>query len=345
MTSAKPRTIHRGRERNWARWLGTFVAILAGLFVACYAFVVLIDPFSTGRFALTQRIDRVPHDSWFWFAKAGLIRDAQFDAILLGSSVAGTLDPVHIGEIAGRNILQAALYGAFPHNLLTVSRAFDRHHAGKQPLRVITLEHHWCVDTVQRVDHRSSWLPEFPSWVYESPDYEYLMRIYSNFALDTAVTRLGIWLGLRDHSIPANGFAPILPVNFDAAAVVAKLLALKPTIDAPSPTAPFPHLDAWASHLASLDAGAPVLLVFVPAFVNALPPAGTPAAKRLAACKSRIDAIAKQRPNTAFLDLHGDNEFASAVTDYVDEYHFRGVTCRRVEAEIGKAVLKLLRRG
>jgi hypothetical protein len=46
-TSAKPDAVWRG-------WLATFLAVLLGGLVCFYAFVLVMDPFSTGRFTLIQ---------------------------------------------------------------------------------------------------------------------------------------------------------------------------------------------------------------------------------------------------------------------------------------------------
>ena len=76
-------------------------------------------------------------------------------------------------------------------------------------------------------------------------------------------------------------------------------------------------------------------------FVNALPPAGSAAQLREAACKARAGEIAKQRPNTSFLDLHHDNAMARKVDDYIDALHFRGDVSRMVEDELSKAVVAI----
>jgi len=321
------------RDEAWGRWLLQFVSLLVGGLLAAYLFALLVDPFSTGRFAITQRIDRASDNQWF--AKAGLVRDAQFDAALIGSSVAGTLDPSHIGEITGRKVVQLSLYGVVPQNLLEVARAYDRHHRNKPTLQIYILDENWCYP---------AHMPQtnVPTWLYRSSDREYLSHIFIPEALKIALRRVGIWVGLLDQSMPANGFAPIYPRNFDEQIARTKLLATKPELDRPPPEAPLPSLDDLALHLAALDSRTPVVLAFVPVYSNVLPPAGSVAQLRDAACKERVRRIGETRPNTAYLDLQGDNAWAHDITGYFDSRHFRGEVARSVEIEIGRAAKKLL---
>jgi hypothetical protein len=334
-------TVEQRDSRSWRAWLFTMLATLAMLSAGCYWAVVLIDPFSTGRFALTQRIDRAPRDTWHWLAKAGIIRDQQFDGAIFGSSVAGPLDPVHIGGIVEHKMLQLALYGVTPQTTIMMSRSFERHRPGKHSLHVFILDQHWCADQIIRDNRRFLWLPEFPTWVYESSNYEYLSRIFYPYAFVTAFRRIGIWFGVREQAVRADGFAPIFPSDIYEQIIPIRLLETKPETEGPLPNAPFPYLDLLTSHLGSLNPRSPVLLVFVPVFVNAIPPAGSAAAVRDAACKARFAQLARRRPKTGLLDLQGDNPLARRIGDYVDALHFRGEVARTVEAEIAEAVVKL----
>ena len=75
----------------WRRWLISLALFATAGLALLYAFIVLVDPYTTGRFALSQRLDRVSKNQFF--AKASIIRDPQFDAAILGASTAGSLAP------------------------------------------------------------------------------------------------------------------------------------------------------------------------------------------------------------------------------------------------------------
>jgi hypothetical protein len=317
----------------WRRWLIAFALFSAAGLALLYAFIVLVDPYTTGRFALSQRLDRVSKNQFF--AKTSVIRDPQFDTAIVGASTAGSLDPAPIGAASGRKVAQLAFYGTVPQIHRFVSRVFERHHRGRSTAQIIVMDSNWCSPGIVPRPH------PFPDWVYESLNREYLSQLFDTEAAKTAGRRLGIWLGLAGQSIPANGFAPIFPPGYDPQVVARKLLAHKANPNAPPPNAPFAELDALAAHLDGLKPETPALLTFLPVFVTSLPPKGSAAALRDAACKDRVRRIVERRPNTAVLNLEGDNALARDVASYVDDIHFRGDVARKVELEIARALAAL----
>ena len=315
----------------WRSWLLHFLCIFAAVLAATYLFVIVIDPFSTGRLALTQHIDRNSGNQFL--SKVGLVRDPQFNGAIFGSSIAGGLDPLPVGQLTGLNIVQLSFYGVKPRNMLVVARAYDRRHRDIATLQIYILDFMWCE---QELLSQSL----FPNWLYEDALGEYLSRMFNPEAFTLAVRRIGIWLGLADPQLPVNGFAPIFPRSFDEQVARRALLAMKPETNGLPVTAPFPAIDALASHLAAVDNRASVLLVSLPIFVNALPPNESSAALRSAACKDRIGRLAAQRPKTAYLDLQFDNAMARDVEGYTDWVHVRGNVARLAEIEIARAAIR-----
>ena len=145
------------------------------------------------------------------------------------------------------------------------------------------------------------------------------------------------WAGLAPDWV----CSVIHPDNQASQAVARRLLAHKSDPKALPPDVPFAELDALAAHLDRLDPQTLVLLTFLPVFVTSLPPQGSAAALRDAACKERARRIAERRPNTALLNLEGDNALARDVASYVDDIHFRGDVARKVELEIARALVAL----
>ena len=127
----------------WRRWLFRFIALTATGLGFLYGFIVLVDPYSTGRFALTDRFDRVSENQFF--AKAGIIRDPQFDAAIIGASTAASIDPAPISAETGRNIAQLSFYGTVAQTHQLISRVFERHHSARQTLQIIVLEGDTCL--------------------------------------------------------------------------------------------------------------------------------------------------------------------------------------------------------
>src|SRR5262249_42867152 len=81
-----------GTDRHqWHKWLVIFLSLSLAGSGMLYLAVVLIDPFSTGRFSLTQRIDIATKNKRLY--SAGLVRDLRFNAALFGDSTSFALDP------------------------------------------------------------------------------------------------------------------------------------------------------------------------------------------------------------------------------------------------------------
>jgi hypothetical protein len=71
--------------------------------------------------------------------------------------------------------------------------------------------------------------------------------------------------------------------------------------------------------------------------VETLPAPGSPAEKRLEACKTRARAIAQSRPGTAFLDLQVDGPIARDPGNFADANHFRDKILPEIEPLIVRA--------
>ena len=312
------------RWRNWLAVLITLSAVLSG---SLYLAVVVIDPMSTGRFALTRRIDYASRNPRL--AKAGLVRDSQFNGALISSSSGFPLDPERIAEGTRWRIAQLAIPAAIPVDQLVVTRAFARHHRETTALMIFMVDSLWCRPGPP---DGGRWGP-FPAWLYEDSGLNYLSRIFFPAALQTALARLGIWLGRGAQTERADGYAPEFPRQNRAA-----LLAMRPPTGGVSPQAPFPAIRLMADQLEALSQHWPVVFVFAPVFANALPAPGSAADARLRACKDRIESMAGQRRNTRYLDLMVDDPVVRVVDNFADEEHYGPVVARWVESRISSLI-------
>jgi hypothetical protein len=301
------------------------------LFPALYLAVLVIDPFSTGRFALTQRIDFTTSN--VRLGRAGLVRDLRFNGAIFGSSTAFPLDPSRAAAGTGWRLAQLSIPAALPPDQMVVARAFERRRQDASPLTIFVLDSLWCRPGRPEAQP----FGPFPTWLYESTDAEYLLRILSPASVEAAVRRVGIWLNLASQVARVDGYAPVFPrVNRDA--MRAKLAALRADGGGPSPDEPYPALDLLSSHLAALPAGVSVLFVFAPIYVNALPPPGSRAAVRLDTCKDRVRSLAERRDRAGYLDLKTDNAMTRKLDDYYSEAHYGLEVAHMVEDNIARAL-------
>src|SRR5262245_62393216 len=148
-----------------------------------YLVVVLIDPFSTGRFSLTQRIDFATENKRLY--GAGLVRDLRFNAALFGDSTSFALDPSTIAGASGWRMAQLSVPAATPGNILTIASAFARHHRGVRRLELFVLSHVWGRE-VGPNDQPIGQVPDGLS--IDSSNHVYLSRIFFfDAAIDAAV--------------------------------------------------------------------------------------------------------------------------------------------------------------
>jgi hypothetical protein len=315
----------------WRAWIWIFLGTMLILFPALYLAVLVIDPFSTGRFALTQQIDFTTRN--VRLGRAGLVRDLQFNGAIFGSSTAFPLDPSRAAAGTGWRLAQLSIPAALPPDQMAVARAFERRRHNASTLTIFVLDDLWCRPG------RPGAQPfgPFPTWLYESTDTEYLLRILSPASVEAAVKRVGIWLNLTSQTARADGYAPVFPrINHDA--VRAKLTTLQADGGGPSSDEPYPALDLLSSHLDALPAGVSALFVFAPVYVNALPPPGSRAAGRLDICKDRVRRLAEQRARTGYLDLKTDNAMARKLDAYYNEVHYGLGVAHMVEDSIARAL-------
>jgi len=312
--------------RRWRIWLFVLVSSLTACTAILYIAVIVIDPFSTGRFSLTQRIDFATRT--MRLADAGLVRDLRFDAAVLGDSTGLTLDPARIAGTSRWRIAQLAIPAATPANILTVASAFERHHRAVRTLEVFVLSGGWCRSN----DPNASRFGPFPDWLYQSSDRVYLSRIFFPDAITSAAVRVGIWLGLTDQAAPADGFAPAFRARNNT-----EFLGERQT-GGPPPNAPFPAIDVLMAHISALPAHSAVAFVLVPPYVSLLPLDGSVADARLRACKERIQRIVAERPGTAYLDLMTDNSISRSIENFQDPVHYNPEGARQIESRIARLI-------
>jgi hypothetical protein len=308
----------------WRRWLAAFLLTTVLLGTTLYAVIVLVDPFSTGRFTLVQGVDIASRNARL--LKGAVARDAQFDAAIFGSSTGYPLDPQRIGEGTNWTVAQLAIPASLPPSQLLVARTFQRHRSGRASLQIYTLDDLWC----RPGDPAAGAWGAFPDWVYESSDLEYLSRIVFPEAVTAAARRLAIRADLMQPPARADGFMAtnLTPVPR------AKLTALIRPSANPAPDDRFPALELLAAHIARLPTDVRLAFVFTPPYVNTLPANGSPAEARLQACKTRARQIAEVRPNSAYLDLMTESALTSNVQNYFDEVHYTPAAAEAAAAAI-----------
>ena len=304
---------------SWRRSLVAFLLLTAVFNVSLFVGVLLIDPYSTGRFALTQNVDIATNH--FRFSRVGIARDQRFNGALIGASSSHVLDPRVIGEQTGWRIAQLTVSGASAQEQLIVARAFDRHHQEQPTLLILVLDG-WCGGSRRGNDADG---PEnVPAWLYEGSTSKYLAHILTPHSVETAVDRLLIWLGLEEPVTREDGHE-VVPRSWPQR----DLSTLSRPYDAQAASLQAPGL--LARHLAGLAGDTRVMLVFGPQYAGAHPVAGSPADLSRKECKRQISELAASRPNTGYLDLLTENDISGNPEYFWDGAHYKYVAAKLVE--------------
>jgi hypothetical protein len=318
------------RQGCWAGWIATYLASLVSATFALYAFVVLLDPFSTGWFTPFDAIDIA--FSGRAEANAGRVRDPAFDSAILGNSIATRLQPEKLNAQSDRRFVSLAIPGLGPDDELTLARSFIRGHAGMVRTIVFMLETSWCVTR----DSEMYRYPQFPKWLYGTDGVAYLRNILSVEAAQAAFHRAAIRLGVAAEAARRDAYVA------SPEGLVWRPLRL-PARPAAGPPKPwnFIALERLQDFRRNIGPDVQLIMFFVPFHVSMLPKPGSDAAAFLEACKARAQSIATDRPRTVLIDRMREDEVARNLSNFYDGKHVRDDIVRLIESEIAVAINQL----
>ena len=311
----------------WRRWLVVFCGSFFGVSALLFMFVLLMDPYDTGRFPGFRIVgtgDRSPRT-----LAASRGRDPDFNATVIGNSTGQLLDPYRLSRETGLHFTQLTIPATGPREQLALMRWVISHHPAYGAFVIVT-DMPWC-----STDPNLPLENPFPFWLYGS-DLEYLANVLSSKALDRVVYRIQIALGLRQRSDPV-GYSDYLvgkkPVFVpDPPAPPGKMDAMQ------SPPQ-FPWITQVRTFLVTLPQSVHVVVVMPPVYFTLLPPPGSAQAALIDACKAALAHAVPDRPHSGFLDFRVDDESTHDVTDFADMMHYREKLAHRMEA----AIIALLR--
>jgi len=316
----------------WDRCLKACIGTLAvGLFVV-FGFMILVDPYDSGRFGLLG-IDGMT-DRNTTTATASRARDPNFDSAVIGNSTAQLLDPVELSRASGLKFVQLRVNGASPADELAVLEFFLHHHPHVRALAIIT-DPSWCAHDVAEL------LPDpFPFWLYADSTLGYAERMLSWPAVEHAFQRLAIGLSLRKRNDPTGTFDPS---DIRPPGVLREIN--KPSDPRPAMTEAdrnvFPEVARLDAVVSKLPANVGVVVVVPPTFARFVPQPGTVLAAEREACDATLRRIVAGRPHSNFINYRVDNELTRDATNFEDFIHYRP----HLAAIVGAGIALSLRDG
>jgi hypothetical protein len=324
------------RARAWGRWLLCFAATLVGGTALLFLFVVVVDPYSTGRLTPFRDVDIAI--SWHHLSNAGRVRDPQFDAAVFGNSRALRLDPPHLDELTGRKFVQLSVIATGPTEQFAVAKAFVRAHPGQSLMLLWGLDHLWC----HGQDEVPSETPDFPYWLYGESTFEYLRHIFSIDAIQASLHRLGIRILHAPPAGTADGRPePVWRGGPQIDGAQKRMRNWTPlTVPLSARPVRFPSIERLAEFVKALPANIQMVFFFPPYHISAVAQPDSPAGATLAACKAGVRAIADNRPGSVVVDWMRDGEVARDPENFWDETHPRDPPVRALESDIGRAIVQ-----
>jgi hypothetical protein len=316
-------------DAAWRGFVTRFIAVFAGALAVVLCFIVLVDPYDSGRFPgiglvgisdTTQRTENV-----------SLGRSSRFDAAVFGNSHGQLIDPERLTQLTGLSFVQLAIPGADAPEQLAMLHWFIRHHPRIGAL-VLATDERWCSDNPQPW----KW---FPFWLYGDSDFQYLVNSLNSRSAGAAVRRIKHALGLLHPSDPRGyddyerGIGPGYKFDFPAPEPPPAFDIARIDLGNRS----FPAIDRLAAQLAAVPADTAIVILFPPQHYSTLP-RDAPAAALLAACKARLARLVAGVPRRGFLDFLVDSPLTRDDANFDDLEHYRARVARQLEAAIAGVI-------
>jgi hypothetical protein len=312
----------------WGRWLLDFLGAMAVSATLIFAFVLIVDPYDSGRTSLLNIAGVVELEPRM--ANASRARDPQFDSAIIGNSTGQALRPSELSRLTDSRFVQLTVPGTGPREQLAILNFFVRHHPRIGALVMVT-DAAWCT--------RDSALPPlnpFPFWLYGESTLEYVSWLFSSLALDRAWGRVRMGLGLRKRGRP-DGYWDYETQKWREfqPAITAQDESSASSVEDDRNFSAVPLLDAA---IKALPGDVPVVLVVPPMFYPLLPRPGSAAAASFDVCRNALKQLVAGRQRGNFLDYRVDTAATRDPANFLDIGHYRAKLARQMEQGIAASI-------
>jgi hypothetical protein len=325
---------------SWRRFLGLTLALFALFSLACYGFILVLDPYQNVPFS--PALPRAPVAQNQRYAYPALARQPQFDSAIVGTSMVRLLNPSRLNALLDARFVNLAMNSATAFEQLRMNELFLRHHPQAKFL-VYAIDDSWCRAATEpdRYTFR-----DFPEFMFDDNRWNDLLYLFNDKALENAVRMLELLNGKREPKYGPDGYFDFTRDfgAYDLARTRQRIYG------SPTPPAPPPPLDLEpatggdATPMANLDL-LPALLGAAPAdarVVLLMPPMHVWHQQQNAAnyreCKGRVlELVGAGRPVTV-LDYLLDSPLTRDDANYWDAIHYGDAVAGRIEADLAAAL-------
>ncbi|HUB94706.1 MAG TPA: hypothetical protein VL993_02250 [Stellaceae bacterium] len=313
--------------QSWHRLIRRYLLATVVLWLVLAAFVLAVDPYDTGRFALLPSRGVPDFGQRLSFASIG--RRPGIDAAVFGNSTIQLLDPERLSRLTDDHFVSLAVPGSGPREQIAIADWFRRHHRGERLTLVFGLDSTWCT-----TETPIPIIYPFPFWLYSDSRIDYALGMMRYKSIEAAIRKIKMLLG-RERSATADGYHDYDTGHawkgLDVEAV--EPAPERPTASGADFTAP-PLLRKFVDHLGPETR---IVLVEVPRYAETLPRTDA-ASQHLEACKSAYRAIAAARPGSVMLDFLVDDAMTRQDENFWDSVHYRSPVARLIESRIASAL-------
>lgn len=322
----------------WRRFFTLTIAWSAGLGLAVYSFLAIVDPFDT--LPLSPRFDRPPVATNARYSFPALARSARFDSAIFGTSTSRLLRPQSLNPLFGAAFTNLAMNSAEAYEQFRLLQVFARRHPDARAV-LIGLDRVWCGigDSFPKYTPRP-----FPEWMYERNPWRGYLEIFNLYTVEQAGQQFAVLTGLRPARYGWDGYTNFLPDDrrYDlerARAAFARMPRPKLGPDAAVDPASlrFPTHALLTQALQSLARGTLKLLFFVPYYIGMQAEPDTREAAIWSECKRRIAALVHAAPNGVLADFMIPSPITREETNYWDPLHFRVSVAERLARDLWHA--------
>jgi hypothetical protein len=324
----------------WRRFLGLTLALFALFSLACYGFILVLDPYQNVPFS--PALPRAPVAQNQRYAYPALARQPQFDSAIVGTSMVRLLNPSRLNELLGARFVNLAMNSATAHEQVQMNALFLRHHPRAKFL-VYAIDDSWCraAAATDRYTFR-----DFPEFMFDENRWNDLLYLFNDKALENAVRMLELVQGKREPKYGADGYFDFTRDfgAYDLGRTRQRIYGSPTPPPAPPPLDLEPAASTDAPAMANLDL-LPTLLTAAPPdarIVLLMPPMHVWHQQQHAAnyreCKARVLETVAPMARVQVLDYLLDSELTRRDENYWDAIHYGDGIAAGIERDIAAAL-------
>lgn len=321
----------------WSTYLRVFVVTAIAVMASLYLFIVLVDPYDNVPFSLS--LEREPVSTNQRFAYPSLARKPSFDSAIIGTSTARLLNPERLNQLTGSSWVNLAMNSATAYEQMEMLKLFMRHHSQAKHI-VIGIDDAWCRSgrELQKFTFRP-----FPPWMYDENQWNDLLYLFNDKALENAVRLVEYWSGKREAKYDRTGYRDFTEDfgKYDLSGVRKKLyrtgkqdVEKRPVaMDPINSDKPYATLELLSETIGAKTGDARVTLLYMPLHAQHL----AKNSGNYRACKGIIrDLARKSGAEFNIVDRMQVDSLTREDTNYWDPLHFTNRVAMQLEEELAQ---------